>query len=50
MKVCGAGVAAALFCVALCACAPLTPPASTGVVAVREHLSGRYLALIGPKT
>ena len=57
MKACGAGVAAALFCVALCACAPMTPPASTGAVkatstsavAVREHLSGRYLALIGPK-
>ena len=57
MKICRGSIVAALFGAALCACAPMTPPADsgpakgadTGAVAVREHVSGRYLALIGPK-
>jgi hypothetical protein len=54
MKVCRRGIAAALFGAALAACTPMTPPAGSaaatgaGAVAVREHLSGRYIALIGP--
>jgi hypothetical protein len=50
------GRAVALFGTVLAACAPTTPPTGTGgaaanrsTVAVREHVSGRYLALIGPK-
>lgn len=58
-------LAAGLFSTAIASCAPMTPPASIGAlkgtgpgtasatrsgeVAVREHVSGRYLALIGPK-
>lgn len=48
------GLAAMLCAVTLAACAPITPPpaaTATGgaAVEVREHLSGRYIALIGPK-
>ena len=51
------GRAAALFGAVLASCAPTTPPTGAGgaatatgsAVAVREDLSGRYLALIGPK-
>jgi hypothetical protein len=55
MKI-GPAVAAALLGVALAGCA--APPAhgpdtagsaGSGAVSVREHLSGRWLALIGPK-
>jgi len=56
MTACRRRGAAALLAAALAACAPTTPPPVAGVdkapdapVAVREHLSGRYLALIGPK-
>lgn len=65
MRVCRRWLAAGLLSTALAACAPMTPPASIGAlkaigpgtasatrpgeIAVREHLSGRYLALIGPK-
>jgi hypothetical protein len=49
---------AAFFGTGLAACAPAAPSVNTGPansagaagsVAVREHLSGRYIALIGPK-
>lgn len=53
------GLVVAAVGAALASCAPLAPPAGTATtsstaagpaaVAVREHLSGRYLALIGPK-
>ncbi len=49
------GLAAMLCAAMLGACAPITPPAATATAAggaaveVREHLSGRYIALIGPK-
>ncbi len=51
------GFAAALIGGTLAACAPIAPPDSTSAaktagaaaVVVREHLSGRYVALIGPK-
>jgi hypothetical protein len=51
----GAACLAVLFAAALSACVPLAPPgAASGspaapAVAVREHLSGRFVALIGPK-
>lgn len=53
----GGGLAAMLSAAALAACAPLAPPtdtgaaiqAGTGAVEVRQNLSGRYIALIGPK-
>jgi hypothetical protein len=51
------GLAAMLCAAALAACAPLAPPtgtaaatqAGTGAVEVRQNVSGRYIALIGPK-
>lgn len=50
-------IVAAFFGMVLAACAPVAPSVDTGPanstgaagVAVREHLSGRYTALIGPK-
>lgn len=50
-------IVAAFFGMVLAACAPVAPSVDTGPanstgaagVAVREHLSGRYIALIGPK-
>jgi hypothetical protein len=57
MRVCRRGFAAALVGGALAACAPMMPPGSAEnvqkpgapTVAVREDLSGRFIALIGPK-
>jgi hypothetical protein len=60
MSVCRDRVLALLIGAALTACAPFAPPTapsgstaiSPGVasaVAVREHLTGRFIALIGPK-
>jgi hypothetical protein len=62
MTVCRRGVLPAVFGVALCACSQFSPPGSAptadispGIpgkapaVEARQHLSGRFIALIGPK-
>src|SRR5271169_5085725 len=56
MTVCRQGILPLIFGAALSACsqfaAPGAPPSAGGkapVVQVREHLSGRFIALVGPK-
>jgi len=48
MTACRQRVLAVLLGAALTACAELAPPTAPSVV-VRQHLSGRFIALIGPK-